>query len=140
VGGERTQAEGRLNGTPNMRAIGSSPASGYSQQGIVKAALKLAGIRRRVRPQIRQMPRQSRNSPGPAQEVQAPMQHQPNGLSTERLRALVADVVGRQLDLEVTVSKQLRQLGAAVERLDEAVSERPQNLRGRLLENEGGGP
>jgi hypothetical protein len=57
----------------------------------------------------------------------------------ERLQALVADVVGRQLDLEVAISKQLRLAGAAVERLDEAVSERPQNLRGRLLENREGG-
>jgi hypothetical protein len=55
----------------------------------------------------------------------------------ERLQALVSDVVGRQLDLEVAISKQVRQLAAAVERLDEAVSERPQNLRGRLLEKEG---
>jgi hypothetical protein len=60
-------------------------------------------------------------------------------VSNERLRSLVADVVGRQLDLEVAVSRQLRQLGAAIERLDEYVSERPQSLRGRLLEdNEGG--
>ena len=68
------------------------------------------------------------------------MQHQPNALSNERVRVLVADVVGRQLDLEVAVSRQLRQLGAAVERLDEYVSERGQNLRGRLLEdNDEGG-
>jgi hypothetical protein len=67
------------------------------------------------------------------------MQHQPNALSSERIRALTADVVGRQLDLEVAVSKQLRQLGAAVERLDEYVSERPQSLRGRLLEDDEGG-
>jgi hypothetical protein len=57
-------------------------------------------------------------------------------VSKERLQALVADVVGRQLDLEVAVSKQVRLVGAAVERLDEAVSERPQNLRGRLLEQD----
>jgi hypothetical protein len=67
------------------------------------------------------------------------MQHQPNALSDERIRALAADVVGRQLDLEVAVSKQLRQLGAAVERLDEYVSERSQSLRGRLLEDDEGG-
>ena len=44
------------------------------------------------------------------------------------------------LSLEAAVSKQLRQLGAAVERLDEAITERPQSLRGRLLEedDEGG--
>jgi hypothetical protein len=56
-------------------------------------------------------------------------------ISNDRLSALVADVVGRQLDLELAAAKQLRQLGAAIERLDEAVSERPQNLRGRLLED-----
>jgi hypothetical protein len=59
-------------------------------------------------------------------------------ITDDRLRALVADVVARQLDLETAVSKQLRQLGASVERLDEYVSERPQSLRGRLLEEERG--
>lgn len=56
--------------------------------------------------------------------------------SDERLRSLVADVVGRQRDLEVAVSKQVRQLGASVERLDEYVTKRPQSLRGRLLEDD----
>jgi hypothetical protein len=64
------------------------------------------------------------------------MHDQPNALSDERIRALTADVVGRQLDLEVAMSKQLRQLGAAVERLDEYVSERGKSLRARLLEGD----
>jgi hypothetical protein len=58
----------------------------------------------------------------------------------EKLQALVADVVGRQLDLEVALQKQVRQLGAAIERLDEHVRGRPQNLRGRLLEDNEGDP
>jgi hypothetical protein len=60
-------------------------------------------------------------------------------ISDDRLRALVSDVVARQLDLEVAVSKQLRLLGASVERLDETVSQREQSLRGRLLEDKEGG-
>ena len=58
----------------------------------------------------------------------------------DRLRSLVADVVRCQIELESDVTRHIRHLGAAVERLDEAISERGQSLRGRLLEepDEGG--